>query len=203
MGVSGKRQASVVLLELLVVVHHRPSSSVESWLPVVGDGIRRVDDRAQSEGCETWSFVNADMFPPPVNTLSVVIGACRVISEYSHFLAKLQAPANMLRAYIANILCGTDNNAAVRQLQMYHYFIPSHIKLPLTHHHNCKNTFMSFANDTFDHSQVTSHLSQVMFVPCITKRIQQHRVTRRKSLLSCSWWDVYYHVVQHQSCLKV
>jgi energy-converting hydrogenase Eha subunit A len=55
------------------------------------------------EGCETWSFVNADMFPPPVNTLSVVIGACRVISEYSHFLAKLQAPANMLRAYIANI----------------------------------------------------------------------------------------------------
>jgi hypothetical protein len=70
-----------------------------------------------------------------------------------------------------------------RQLQMYHYFIPSHIKLPLTHHHNCKNTFMSFANDTFDHSQVTSHLSQVMFVPCITKRIQQHRVTRRKSLL--------------------
>jgi hypothetical protein len=44
MGVSGKQQASVVLLELLVVVHHRPSSSVESWLPAVGDGIRRVDD---------------------------------------------------------------------------------------------------------------------------------------------------------------
>ena len=45
MGISGKRQASVVLLELLVVVHHRPSSSVESWLPAVDDGIQIVDDR--------------------------------------------------------------------------------------------------------------------------------------------------------------
>ncbi len=45
MGVSGKQQASVLLLELLVVVHHHPSSSFESWLPMVGDGIRMVDDR--------------------------------------------------------------------------------------------------------------------------------------------------------------
>jgi hypothetical protein len=35
----------MVLLELLVVVHHRPSTSIESWLPAVGDGIRMVDDR--------------------------------------------------------------------------------------------------------------------------------------------------------------
>ncbi len=56
MGVSGKRQASVLLLELLVVVHHRPSSSVESWLPAVGDGIRMVDDRGGDERAITRRF---------------------------------------------------------------------------------------------------------------------------------------------------
>ena len=47
MGMSGKRQAAsdkrvwLWLLELVaVVVHHRPSSSVESWLLAVGDGIQ-------------------------------------------------------------------------------------------------------------------------------------------------------------------
>jgi hypothetical protein len=58
MGVSGKRQASVLLLELLVVVHHRPSSSVESWLPAVGDGIRMVDDRS-AEGMSERSTVGS------------------------------------------------------------------------------------------------------------------------------------------------
>ena len=132
------------------------------------------------EGCETWSFVNADMFPPPVNTLSVVIGACRVISEYSHFLAKLQAPANMLRAWTTMPPCVNytnislfhtiSHNAAAHassQLQEYALWWVVSCLLQMI----------------FDHSQVTSHLSQVMFVPCITKRIQQHRVTRRKSLL--------------------
>ena len=117
------------------------------------------------------------MHAPQVNMLSVVIGACRVIPEYFHFLAKLQAPANTLRLHRKHfIFCDVDD-AAVRQLQIYHYFIPSHIKLPLTHHHNCKNRTM------VGRCLSQMNLFQDTFVPRITKRIQQRRLTRRKSLL--------------------
>ena len=61
------------------------------------------------------SLVNTDVFAPPVNTLSVVIGACRVIPEYSHFLAKLQALA-----------CAADNPPCVNYTNITLFHTISH-----------------------------------------------------------------------------